>query len=78
MRSLNDPRQGRPARALQRVGATGETKKAAQRLFGNQALTVIRMPVTRLKRKERRTGFRQSRCDRSTILARARFQPFNR
>ena len=46
MRSLNDPRQGRPARALQRVGATGETKKAAQRLFGNQALTVI--PVTPL------------------------------
>jgi hypothetical protein len=26
-------------RALQRVGATGETKKAVQRLFGNQALT---------------------------------------
>jgi hypothetical protein len=33
------------------------------------------VPVTRLKRKERRTGFRQSRCDRSTILAGARFQP---
>ena len=28
------------------------------------------VPATRLKRKERRTGFRQSRCDRSTILAR--------
>jgi hypothetical protein len=25
--------------------------------------------VTRLKRKERRTRFRQSGCDRSTILA---------
>jgi hypothetical protein len=33
------------------------------------------VPVTRLKQKEQRTGFRQSRCDRSTILARARFQP---
>jgi hypothetical protein len=29
----------------------------------------------RLKRKEQRNGFRQSRCDRSTILAGARFQP---
>ena len=36
------------------------------------------VPVTRLKQKEQRTGFRQSRCDRSTILAGARFQPFNR
>jgi hypothetical protein len=33
-------------RALQRVGATGETKKAAHRLFGKQALTV--KPVTPL------------------------------
>ena len=33
------------------------------------------VPVTRLKRKERRNSFRQSACDRSTILARARFQP---
>jgi hypothetical protein len=32
-----------PAQRL-RAGATGETKKAAQRLFGNQALTV--KPVT--------------------------------
>src|SRR5262249_55078149 len=40
-------------RALQRVGATGEMKKTAQR----------------------RNGFRQSGCDRSTILTRARFQP---
>jgi hypothetical protein len=31
------------------------------------------VPVTRLKRKEQRTGFRQSGCDRSTILASARF-----
>ncbi len=36
------------------------------------------VPVTRLKRKDQRTGFRQSGCDRSTILTRARFQPFNR
>jgi len=27
--------------------------------------------VTRLKRKDQRTGFRQSACDRSTILASA-------
>jgi hypothetical protein len=33
------------------------------------------VPMTRLKQKERRTGFRQSGRDRSTILARARFQP---
>jgi hypothetical protein len=33
------------------------------------------VPVTRLKRKARCNGFRQSGCDRSTILARARFQP---
>jgi hypothetical protein len=31
------------------------------------------VPVTRLKRKEQRTGFRQSGYDRSTILASARF-----
>jgi hypothetical protein len=36
------------------------------------------VPATRLKRKERRTGFRQSGRDRSTMLAGARFQPFNR
>ena len=30
--------------------------------------------MTRVKRKEQRTGFRQSGCDRSTILTRARFQ----
>jgi hypothetical protein len=33
-------------RGLQRVGATRETKKTVQRLFGNQALTV--KPVTPL------------------------------
>ena len=32
------------------------------------------VPVTRLKRKEQRTGFRQSGYDRSTILASARFR----
>jgi hypothetical protein len=31
--------EGRPAPGAAEVGATGETKKAAQRLFGNQALT---------------------------------------
>jgi hypothetical protein len=40
-------------RALQRVGATGETKKAAQRLFGKQALTV--KPVTPLSPPPRDT-----------------------
>jgi hypothetical protein len=69
MRSLNDPHRGSlwlsdRHRALQRVGATGETKKAAQRLFGNQALTV--KPVTPLSPPRRDTRTKVQTDDPST------------
>jgi hypothetical protein len=49
-----------PGAAAVAIDDKGETKKAAQRLSA---------------RRKRRNGFPQSGCDRSTILARARFQP---
>jgi hypothetical protein len=77
-----------------RAGDSVETKRAAHRFFGNQdaiaqrsspglAVGVDRHRALQrvgvwVKRKAQRTGLRQSGCDSSTILARARFQPFNR
>ena len=48
------------------VHVSGRVKVARSTPGAHTAAPRFQSPVTRLKRKERRTGFRQSGCDRST------------